>query len=102
MKNDVITFMGVNITVRVKNINFWIPIVGSVVAMFAAYFGINASELNSYQDVFDVLLKGVKDPVLMVSVLGYIWNAVVDPTTKGFSDSKNALEYKTPKVDDNR
>ena len=43
-----------------------------------------------------LLLEIVKNPVVVVSVVISVVNAITDPTTKGISDSTRALGYDKP------
>ena len=53
--------------------------------------------MTSWQAVGNVLLQAVQSPVIVVSVLVSVWNLLNDPTTKGLSDSSQALSYTEPK-----
>ena len=46
-----------------------------------------------------IFVKAVSNPVVIVSVLVSVWNLITDPTTKGLSDSTQALTYQKPKED---
>ena len=43
-----------------------------------------------------MLLEAVKNPVVVVSVVVSVWNALNDPTTSGLADSARALGYQAP------
>ena len=84
--------MKINWKVRVKNKVFWtafIPAVLILVQVVAAVFGFS----------FDLGELGGKllDVVNAVFSLLVILGVVADPTTKGVSDSAQALTYETPK-----
>ena len=53
--------------------------------------------MTTWAALGDALLQAVKNPVILVSVLVSVWNAINDPTTKGLSDSAQALTYDKPK-----
>lgn len=89
--------MRINIPIRLKNPTFWINIGTSIFITILAYFGMNWSEVTTWGTFFGVLLDAIKNPVIVFAVLGIIWNALNDPTTKGLSDSKRALNYTEPK-----
>ncbi len=81
----------INWKVRFKNKAFWIaaiPAVLLLVRQIAALFG------------FEIDLSGIADQ--LVEIVGTIFflltlmGIVVDPTTKGVSDSDNALTYDEP------
>lgn len=89
--------MNINWKVRFKNPMFWI---GIVVALFATVFtqlGMSWEEVSSWSVFFELLFDAVSNPVVVVAVITAVYNAILDSTTAGISDSKSALEYKTPK-----
>ena len=45
------------------------------------------------------VITAICNPVIVVSVIASVWTAVTDPTTKGTSDSQQALTYNVPKQD---
>ena len=82
----------INWVVRIKNKNFWlafIPAVLLLVQTVAAVFGysLDFGELGNR-------LVAVVNAVFGVLV---ILGVVVDPTTQGVGDSRQALNYKKPK-----
>lgn len=83
----------INWKVRVKNKTFWLAIIPAVILLIQAIgnvfgFVIDLSKLGSD-------LKEVIEALFTVLV---ILGVVVDPTTKGVSDSKQALTYDKPKA----
>ena len=82
----------INWEVRIKNKAFWvafIPAVLLLVQVVAAVFGftLDLGELGNR------LLDVVKAAFSVLAILGI----VADPTTKGITDSTQALTYKEPK-----
>ena len=82
----------INWEVRIKNKAFWvafIPAVLLLVQVVAAVFGFtpNLGELGNR------LLDVVNAAFSVLAILGI----VADPTTKGITDSTQALTYKEPK-----
>ena len=82
----------INWKVRIKNKNFWITLIPAMLLLtqaIAAIFGysIKIGDLN------DKLLAVVNASFTVLSILGII----IDPTTAGIEDSKQALSYNTPK-----
>ena len=82
----------INWEVRIKNKAFWvafIPAVLLLVQVVAAVFGftLNLGELGNR------LLDVVHAAFSVLAILGI----VADPTTKGITDSTQALTYKEPK-----
>lgn len=89
--------MNINWKVRFKNPMFWVGIIVAVVATALTQLGMSWEQVTSWATLGEVLLKAVSNPVTVVAVITAVYNAIIDPTTAGFSDSKNALTYKTPK-----
>lgn len=84
--------MKINWMVRAKNKAFWIALVPAVlllIQVIAEVFGytINMGELG------DKLIAVVNALFAVLSILGI----VADPTTKGITDSEQALTYTEPK-----
>lgn len=84
----------INWKVRFKNKRFVIAFIAGLlllVKQVSVLFGYN---LNT--ELFNTNINNVVDAVfLLLGLLGI----VNDPTTKGFSDSEQALTYKEPKQD---
>ena len=91
--------MNINWKVRIKNPLFWAEIGLAVLLPILGYFGIKAEELTSWAVVGELLFGAVKNPYVLALVVLSTWNAVVDPTTKGVSDSKQAMTYTIPKAE---
>ena len=85
----------INWKVRIKNPYFWI---GLIATIFAAV-GVSPECLTSWAILWEKIIALLGNPFaigcMLVAIIGY----VNDPTTKGFSDSKQALTYEKPKVD---
>ena len=84
--------MSINWRVRLKNKTFWLSLIPAVlllVQVIAAVFGytLDLGELGNR------LLAVVNALFAVLSVLG----VVTDPTTKGVSDSTQAMNYDVPK-----
>ena len=84
--------MSINWRVRLKNKTFWLSLIPAVlllVQVVAAVFGytLDLGELGNR------LLAVVNALFAVLSILG----VVTDPTTKGVSDSTQALSYEEPK-----
>lgn len=80
-----------------KNIMFITQIIVSVIVPILTYFGMKASDLTTWGAVWDTLMRAVSNPYVVVMAAVSLFNAVTDPTTRGVSDSKNALAYTEPK-----
>ena len=86
--------MNINWKVRLKNKTFWLSLIPAVlllVQVVAAVFGytLDLGELGNK------LLAVVNALFAVLSILG----VVTDPTTKGVSDSTQAMLYDKPKED---
>lgn len=84
--------MKINWKVRIKNKNFWLALIPAVL-LFAqvvlAVFGVHID----IGDIGNKLIAVVNAAFVVLSILGI----VTDPTTKGVSDSEQALTYEKPK-----
>lgn len=84
--------MSINWKVRIKNKSFWLALIPAVlllVQVCAAPFG--------YTWDFGVLNAQLAAIVNALFALLAILGIVADPTTKGMSDSEQALSYEKPK-----
>lgn len=91
--------MKINWKVRVKNPVFWIEIAAAILLPILAHLGLNWEDMTTWGALGGVLLDAIKNPVIVVSVLVSVWNAITDPTTSGISDSTQAMSYEKPKVE---
>ena len=84
--------MKINWLVRIKNKNFWLAIIPAtllLVQVVAAVFGFSLD----LGDLGNRLLAVVNAAFGVLAILGI----VTDPTTKGVSDSEQAMTYQKPK-----
>ena len=84
--------MGINWKVRVKNRNFWLAVIPSVLLLIqvvAAVFGYTLD----LGEIGDKLLDVVNAVFVLLAILGI----VNDPTTAGISDSEQAMTYDKPR-----
>ena len=91
--------MNINWKVRMKNPVFWVQVVVAIVLPILAYFGLSWDDMTTWGAIGKVLIDAVKNPVVIVAVIVSVWNAINDPTTKGLSDSAQALTYDKPKAE---
>ncbi len=89
--------MKINWKVRVKNPLFWAEIGAAILLPILAYLGLSWEDMTSWEALGNVLLSAIQNPVLVVATAVSVWNAITDPTTKGVSDSEQALTYTKPK-----
>lgn len=84
--------MKINWKVRAKNKLFWLALVPAfllVLQIVAAWFGVElAADL-----IGDEVTKFINSVFALLVILGI----VVDPTTEGTDDSRQALKYERPK-----
>ena len=91
--------MNINWKVRFnrKNIVFLAQVAISVCVPVLTYFGLQASDLTTWGAVWNTFVQAISNPYVVIMALVSLFNAVTDPTTKGVSDSKDALTYDQPK-----
>lgn len=91
--------MNINWKVRFnrKNIVFLAQVVISVCVPVLTYFGLQASDMTTWTKVWETLVQAVSNPYVVLMAVVSLFNAITDPTTKGLSDSKDALTYEQPK-----
>ena len=89
--------MKINWQVRFKNPVFWVQIAIAIVVPILAYFGLQWSDMTSWQALGRLFIEAIKNPVVVVAVLVSVFNAINDPTTTGLTDSSQALTYIKPK-----
>lgn len=88
--------MNINWRVRIKNPAFWVSIAIAIVTPILAYFGLTAQDMTSWGAIWDVIVQAVSNPYVLLTVAVSVYNAIVDPTSTGVSDSANALTYTEP------
>ena len=81
-----------NWIVRLKNKNFWLSFIPTVLLLIQAVALVFGFELD-----FGDLGNQLKEIVNLVFILLALLGVVTDPTTKGLRDSKQALTYEKPK-----
>lgn len=89
----------INWRIRLKNPMFLAQLILSVIMPILAYLGLTAEDLSSWAKLGEILLKAVSSPYILGLVLVSAYNAITDPTTTGFTDSKRALTYDRPNDD---
>lgn len=88
--------MKINWKVRFNNPQVYFQLFLSIFMPILAYMGLTLQDLTTWYVFGDVLLKAVSNPYVLGMVIVSVYNTIVDPTTKGFSDSKRALSYNNP------
>lgn len=88
--------MRINWKLRFKNPVFWAHLAVSVILPILTCFGLNFEQMTTWGALGSLLVEAIKNPVVVVAVIVSVWNFIVDPTTKGISDSTRALSYDKP------
>lgn len=79
-----------NLKVRLKNVTFWITFLPMCVSFIYQVLSLfNIVPKISENDVINVITT-------IITFLGNI-GVLIDPTTKGITDSRQAMTYETPK-----
>lgn len=81
-----------NILVRMKNKTFWLTLVPAVIVLIQAVASVFGFTLD-LGELGNQLIAVVNAVFVVLSILGIF----VDPTTKGVSDSEQAMTYTEPK-----
>ena len=82
----------INWKVRIKNKAFWLALIPAVLLLIQVIASVFGYTLD-LGDLGNKLLSVVEALFMVLSILGI----VVDPTTDGVGDSKQALTYTEPK-----
>ena len=85
-----------NWKIRIKNPSFWVSVVIAIVTPVLAYFGLTAQDMTSWSAIWDVIVQAVSNPYVLLMAAVSVYNAVVDPTSSGITDSARALKYEHP------
>ena len=86
----------INLKVRFKNPVFYLQILAVVISSILAYKGITASEITSWDKLWEIICQSISNPYMLFLIAVNIYNSLIDPTTKGIGDSKRALTYDEP------
>lgn len=86
--------MGINWKVRLKNKTFWLAIIPAVLLLVQQIVGLFGVVID-FTPLQNQLVTIIGTVFSILAILGII----VDPTTKGISDSKQVLIYTEPKGD---
>ena len=84
--------MKINWKVRLKNKNFWITLIPTVLLLVQPILALLGVEID-LGEVGNALLAIVDGVFVLLALLGI----VTDPTTNGISDSEQAMTYEKPK-----
>lgn len=92
--------MKINWKVRFKNPYFIVQIILAIGAPLLAYYGLTAQDLTTWGSVFNLVVNALSNPYVLGLIAVSVYNALLDPTTAGLSDSEQALTYKNPRKDE--
>ncbi|MCI3027668.1 phage holin [Desemzia sp. C1] len=92
--------MKINWKIRFKNPQFIAQLFMAIFIPILTYAGITAQDITSWAILWELLIDAVSNPYVLGTILVSLYNAVIDPTTKGLSDSIQALNYTEPRKDD--
>lgn len=90
----------INWKVRFKNPQFIAQIIISIFVPILGYAGLTAQDLTSWAILLQLIIDAISNPYVLMIVIVSVYNAIQDPTTAGFTDSKQALTYTKPRKDD--
>lgn len=85
--------MRINIPVRMKNIWFWISLLGVILTAM----GVSPEMLTSWDAVIQAIKDLISNPFMLGSVTIAVIGVFNDPTTAGLTDSRLAMSYDKPK-----
>lgn len=88
--------MHINWKVRIKNPVFWWSVAVAIFAPVLTALGIEWQSVTSWARLWEIVIEAVNNPVIVAAVAVSLYNALLDPTTKGISDSERALSYTKP------
>ena len=83
--------MKINWKVRFKNPLFVAQLGMSILVPILAYAGLTVQDLTTWKALVDLLLGAFSNPYVLGLVAISVYNAVLDPTTRGLNDSLNVF-----------
>lgn len=83
--------MKINWKVRFKNPLFVAQLGMSILVPILAYAGLTVQDLTTWKALGDLLLGAFSNPYVLGLVAISVYNAILDPTTRGVNDSLNVL-----------
>lgn len=89
--------MNINWLVRLKNKTFWLSLIPAVLLLIQVISAVFGYTLD-LGDLGNKLLSVVNAIFAVLAILG----VVTDPTTKGVSDSTQAMTYTEPKQEETK
>lgn len=91
--------MGIDWKARCKSAVFWAQLVLAVLMPILTYFGLNGSDVTTWQILGETLLNAVSNPYVCALVIVNVWQTVNNPTTPWLTDNngKNAINKSSQK-----
>lgn len=88
---------GINLKVRLRNPQFIVRLIASIILPALAFVGFSIEDLTSWNLVGEALLELLKSPIAIGIILLNIINIFPDPTKTGLTDSKLVINRENPK-----
>lgn len=86
--------MKINWKVRLRNPVFYAQVSSTFLFSILGYMGLTAETMNTWSSLFEVLKDALSNPYcLLISFMG-VYNAIIDPSTRGIGDDEVTLEKK--------
>lgn len=89
--------MNINWKVRIKNPVWWANLATAIVMPLIVGMGYAWEDMTTWAKLGETLYAAVQNPVVFVSMVTGAVGVSLDPTTKGYGDSKQARTYEAPK-----
>lgn len=81
----------INWKIRFKNPMFIAQLVMSVLLPIIGYFGMEVKDITTWEALGTLLVNALSNPYVLGLIVVSVYNAIVDPTTKGIKDSEHAM-----------
>lgn len=88
-----------NLKVRVKNWSFWVSVLLAIVTPVGVYYGVSGADVTSWGALWGLIKQAISNPYVILTVAASVYNALIDPTSKGITDSSLAKSYTEPNGD---
>ena len=92
---------GINLKVRLRNPQFIVRLIASIVLPALAFVGFSIEDLTSWNLVGEALLELLKSPIAIGIIILNIANIFPDPTKSGIADSQLVINRESPKESSN-
>lgn len=81
----------INWKIRFKNPMFIAQLVMSILLPIIGYFGMEVKDITTWEALGTLLVNALSNPYVLGLIIVSVYNAIVDPTTKGIKDSEHAM-----------